>query len=42
MIKSEAIEQLTLPLNSAGNAAHVFYPVVRAARLTKRTSKTFG
>jgi pimeloyl-ACP methyl ester carboxylesterase len=30
IIKRAAIGQLTPPLNSAGNAAHVFYPVVRA------------
>lgn len=31
-IESEVIGQLAPPLNSAGNAAHAFYPVVRAAR----------
>jgi hypothetical protein len=31
-IESEVIAQLTPPLNSAGNAAHAFYPAVRAAR----------
>lgn len=31
-IESEVIGQLAPPLNSAGNAAHPFYPVVRAAR----------
>jgi GIY-YIG catalytic domain-containing protein len=31
-IESEVIVQLAPPLNSAGNAAHAFYPRVRAAR----------
>jgi hypothetical protein len=31
-IEGEVIAQLAPPLNSAGNAVHVFYPVVRAAR----------
>jgi hypothetical protein len=31
-IESEVIAQLTPPLNSADNAAHAFYPAVRAAR----------
>jgi len=31
-IEAEVIAQLAPPLNSAGNAAHAFYPVVRAAR----------
>jgi hypothetical protein len=31
-IESEVIAQLTPPLNSASNAAHAFYPAVRAAR----------
>ena len=35
-IEAEVITQLTPPLNSAGNAAHAFYPVVRAARVEFR------
>lgn len=35
-IESEVIAQLAPPLNSAGNAAHAFYPVVRAARAELR------
>jgi hypothetical protein len=31
-IEGEVIAQLAPPLNSAGNAAHAFYPVVHAAR----------
>jgi hypothetical protein len=31
-IENEVIAQLAPPLNSAGNAAHPFYPLVRAAR----------
>jgi GIY-YIG catalytic domain len=31
-IEANTIGQLTPPLNSAGNAAHAFYPTVRAAR----------
>ncbi|MFL5958693.1 MAG: GIY-YIG nuclease family protein [Gaiellaceae bacterium] len=31
-IEGEVIALLTPPLNSAGNAAHAFYPAVRAAR----------
>lgn len=31
-IESDVIAQLMPPLNSAGNAAHAFYPAVRAAR----------
>lgn len=31
-IEDEVIAQLTPPLNSAANAAHTFYPTVRAAR----------
>jgi len=31
-IESEVIRKLTPPLNAAGNAAHPFYPAVRAAR----------
>jgi hypothetical protein len=31
-IESEVIAQLTPPLNSTANAAHAFYPAVRAAR----------
>jgi hypothetical protein len=30
--ESEVIRQLNSPLNSTGNAAHAFYPAVRAAR----------
>jgi len=35
-IEGEVIGQLAPPLNSAGNAAHPFYPVVRAARAELR------
>jgi hypothetical protein len=35
-IESEVIAHLTPPLNSAANAAHAFYPAVRAARVEFR------
>ena len=35
-IETEVIAQLAPPLNSAGNAAHAFYPAVRAARAELR------
>jgi hypothetical protein len=36
-IETEVISKLTPPLNSAGNAAHAFYPAVRAARADFRS-----
>ena len=35
-IESEVIGQLTPPLNSSGNAAHAFYPALRATRAESR------